>query len=153
MRIHIDFSGLKRSQWHEHVLRFVFGGVITVATGLVAKHFGAVIGGLFLAFPAIFPASLTLVSKHEREKKQKAGLNGTLRGKMAAALDARGSVIGSIGLGCFALLVWKLLLTSNAFATLSLAMAAWLAASIFGWYVEQKYLRRKAGPKALAPQR
>jgi hypothetical protein len=33
-----------------------------------------VVGGLFLAFPAIFPASATLIEKHVRERKEKAGL-------------------------------------------------------------------------------
>jgi hypothetical protein len=46
------------------------------------------IGGLFLAFPAIFPASATLIEKHVRERKEKAGLPGARRGKEAAAFDA-----------------------------------------------------------------
>jgi hypothetical protein len=29
--------------------------------GLLAKKFGSTVGGLFLAFPAIFPASATLI--------------------------------------------------------------------------------------------
>jgi hypothetical protein len=36
------------------------GGLVTVITGIVAKNWGPVIGGLFLAFPAIFPASATI---------------------------------------------------------------------------------------------
>jgi hypothetical protein len=42
----------------------LLGGVVTVVAGLLAKHYGPVFGGLFLAFPAIFPASATLVDKH-----------------------------------------------------------------------------------------
>jgi hypothetical protein len=61
-----------------------------VIAGLLAKQFGPVFGGLFLAFPAIFPASVTLVEKHEREKKQKAGIMNSVRGRQAAALDAPG---------------------------------------------------------------
>ena len=49
---------------------------MTVAAGLIAARFGPVIGGLFLAFPAIFPASATLIEKHVRERKEKAGLPG-----------------------------------------------------------------------------
>jgi hypothetical protein len=52
-----------------------------------------VFGGLFLAFPAIFPASATLIEQHERRRKQGTGGHGTLRGRRAAALDAAGASI------------------------------------------------------------
>ena len=64
----IDFSALK-TRWYEYVLRFFFGGAVTVTTGLINKYYVRVFGGLFLAFPAIFPASGMLVEKHETEKK------------------------------------------------------------------------------------
>ena len=70
MKLSLDLSALKRTRWYEYGLRFFFGGAITVATGLIAKRYGPVFGGLFLAFPAIFPASATLVEKHETEKKR-----------------------------------------------------------------------------------
>ncbi len=54
----------------DYAIRFLFGGLITVAAGIIAKRFGPGIGGLFLAFPAIFPASATLIEKHEKEKKE-----------------------------------------------------------------------------------
>ena len=63
-------------------------GAITVLTGLVAKKYGPVLGGLFLAFPAIFPASVTLIEKHEREKKKKAGIAKTISGRQTAAQSA-----------------------------------------------------------------
>jgi hypothetical protein len=61
MQISFHFSALKRTKWHDYAVRFLFGGLVTVFAGLLAKHFGPVFGGLFLAFPAIFPASATLV--------------------------------------------------------------------------------------------
>jgi hypothetical protein len=67
---------------------------MTVVAGLIAARFGSVTGGLFLAFPAIFPASATLIEKHVRERKEKAGLPGARRGKEAAALDAPGGLCG-----------------------------------------------------------
>jgi hypothetical protein len=97
-----QFSNLRRVRVHEYLLRFLLGGLVTVATGLIAHIFGPQAGGLFLAFPAIFPASATLIEKHEAEKKRSHGSNGTLRGKHAAALDARGAALGSIGLAAFA---------------------------------------------------
>ena len=137
MRVHFDFSALQKSRWHEYALRFLFGGAVTTAAGVVAKHFGPVVGGLFLAFPAIFPASVTMVAKHEREKKRKAGMDGTVRGRKAAALEARGAAIGGVGLACFAMLVWKLLPTWNAVKTLALAILVWFAVSVLLWQVEQ----------------
>ncbi len=40
----------------------------SVAAGLIANKWGPGVGGLFLAFPAIFPASVGLVEKHEKQK-------------------------------------------------------------------------------------
>jgi hypothetical protein len=140
MRVHFDFSALRKTRWYEYAIRFLFGGAITAATGLVAKHFGPVVGGLFLAFPAIFPASVTLVAKQEQEKKQKVGMDGTVRAKKAAALDARGAAMGTFGLGFFAILVWKLLPGWNSIAVLSLAVVAWLIVSILIWNAEQHRL-------------
>jgi hypothetical protein len=98
MRVHFDFSAIRKIHWYEYAVRFLFGGVITAATGIAARHFGPVVGGLFLAFPAIFPASVTLVAKYEQEKKQKVGMDGTARAKNAAAMDARGAAMGAFGL-------------------------------------------------------
>ena len=66
---------------------------MTVVAGLIAARFGPVIGGLFLAFPAIFPASATLIEKHVRESKEKAGLPGARR-CWAAAASMDGDVSG-----------------------------------------------------------
>jgi hypothetical protein len=137
MRVHFDFSAIRKIRWYEYAVRFLFGGAITAATGLVAKHFGPVVGGLFLAFPAIFPASVTLVAKHEKEKKEKVGKDGNTRGKNAAALDARGAAMGTFGLAFFAIVVWKLLPVWNSVAVLSLAVLSWLIVAILIWYAEQ----------------
>jgi uncharacterized protein DUF3147 len=138
MRVHFDFSALQKSRWHEYALRFLLGGAVTTAAGIVAKHFGPVAGGLFLAFPAIFPASVTLVAKHEQEKKRKAGMDGTMRGRKAAALNARGAAIGSLGLVCFAISVCKLLPILNGFVSVGLATFVWLLVAVLVWQVEQK---------------
>ena len=69
MRIKIDPSGILKTRWYEFAVRFFFGGLITAIAGLIAKKFGPGVGGLFLAFPAIFPASATLIEKHEKQRK------------------------------------------------------------------------------------
>jgi len=107
--VRMDVSAIFRTRSYEYAVRFIVGGLVTVAAGLIAKRFGPTVGGLFLASPAIFPASATLVDRHEREKKAEVGLHGSVRGRLAASLDARGAAMGSIGLMAFALIVWKVL--------------------------------------------
>jgi hypothetical protein len=99
---------------------------------LIAAKWGPVVGGLFLAFPAIFPASATLVEKHEREKKEKANLRGDRRAREAAALEAAGAVLGSLGLIAFGVAIWQIvhLTASGAFA---IAGVAWLLVSFLAW--------------------
>jgi MFS family permease len=137
MIVQFKFSALRQTNWSEYLVRFVLGGAMTVIAGLIAAHFGPVIGGLFLAFPAIFPASATLIEKHARERKQKAGLPGTRRGKEAAALDAAGAALGSFGLAAFGLVIWLMIVASPAWA-LVLAAAAWLAVAILAWQVQRR---------------
>src|SRR3954465_13072328 len=98
MRIRIDLSSLRQTKWHDYAVRFLFGGLVTALAGIIARKFGPGVGGLFLAFPAIFPASATLIEKHEKKKKKCLGLNGVRRGRSAASVDAAGSSMGSIGL-------------------------------------------------------
>ncbi|MFZ0580453.1 MAG: DUF3147 family protein [Candidatus Acidiferrales bacterium] len=133
MRISFDLTELKKTTWREYAIRFLFGGAVTVMAGVLAKLYGPAFGGLFLAFPAIFPASATLLEKHEREKKQAAGISRTIRGRQAAALDARGAAMGSVGLEVFALIVWKLLPRWNGACVLIAALAGWFAVSFLTW--------------------
>jgi hypothetical protein len=140
MKIHINLASLKQAQWHEYLTRFLLGGAITVATGLIAKHFGPVVGGLFLAFPAILPSGATLIDKHERDKKRRAGIPHTIRGRLAAALDARGAAMGSISLAAFGFLIWQCLVQHNAAVILTAAVTAWLVLSVLLWRVRKLHI-------------
>ena len=133
MSVKVTFAALKQTKWHEYVVRFIFGGLITATTGIIAKKFGPGIGGLFLAFPAIFPASATLVENHEKEKKQRVGMEGVIRGRNAACLDARGAAMGSIGLVVFAIIVWNFLVGHPAWLVLAGATLAWLIVAVVVW--------------------
>ena len=133
MRIEFDFTALKRTRWYEYALRFLFGGAVTVGAGLIAQRYGPGFGGLFLAFPAIFPASATLVQKHETEKKRNAGITDPVRGRKAAAVDARGTALGSLGLVAFAVVLWRLLPRWNAPASLLASLGVWLALALLLW--------------------
>jgi Protein of unknown function (DUF3147) len=137
MRVKINLAAAKETKPHEYAIRFVFGGLITVATGLIAKKFGPTIGGLFLAFPAIFPATATLIATHEKEEKRRAHLNGTPRGRDAAAIEARGTALGTLGLLAFAAIVWRALPNHHAPVVLIAAAAAWFAASVLFWRLRE----------------
>ena len=130
--VRIDFSGLRQSHWYEYATRFVLGGLMTVVAGLIANLYGPEVGGLFLAFPAIFPASVTLIERHERERKERVGLRGSRRGKEAAALEAMGAAIGSFGLASFGVVIW-LTVGIHPWRALIFAGAAWLVVSILLW--------------------
>jgi hypothetical protein len=111
----------------------LFGGVVCVAAGLIARRFGPGVGGLFLAFPAIFPAGASMVEAHEKKHKARAGFDGTNRGRTVAGVDSAGAVLGSVGLVGFALTCWICLPSLSAAATFALAVLVWLALSITSW--------------------
>ena len=142
--IQIDPSGWKQTRWHELALRFLIGGAITVAAGLIAKSFGPVIGGLFLAFPAIFPASATLVAKHEDQKKAKAGLHGHTRGLEAAALTAIGAALGCTGLAAFAATNWAVLPRHKPLVSFAIATAVWFAGACLAWFCWKRIHKLRA---------
>ena len=117
-----EISGLKKVALWEHAIRFVFGGLVSVGAALVARRWGAAIGGLFLAFPAILPASLTLVKEHD--------------GRRQAVEDARGARLGALGLAAFALAALGLAdRDAPAPLTLACALVAWTALSVLLWWV------------------
>lgn len=138
MLIKVDPSSLRQTKWYEYAIRFLLGGLITVAAGAIAKKWGPGVGGLFLAFPAILPASATLVEKHERQRKERKGLNGRERGKEAAAVDASGAALGSIALVLFAAGVWWFLPRFAPGMVLAGAALVWLGSSVLFWLVRKR---------------
>jgi Protein of unknown function (DUF3147) len=138
MQIKVDPSSLGQTKWYEYAIRFLFGGMITVLAGVIAKKFGPGIGGLFLAFPAIFPASATLIEKHETQKKEKEGREAPERGREAASIDAAGAAMGSVGLLAFALLVWKFIAHYNPWLVLVAAALIWLMVSVLLWRIRKR---------------
>jgi TctA family transporter len=64
------------------------------------------------------------------------GLRGERRGKEAAALDAAGAALGSLGLLVFGAAIW-LLAARSAWLALIVGSAAWFAVSIFLWSIRR----------------
>ena len=93
-------------------------------------------GRIVFSVPAIFCASATLIEKHERERKEKKGLQGKERGKDAAALDAAGAGLGSVALAVFGAVLW-FLATDTAPGSLALATIAWFAVAVLLWRVRR----------------
>lgn len=136
MRARVNLAALGRSKWYEYFVRFAFGSAVTVLSGVVAKKYGPEIGGLFLAFPAIFPATATLLEKHETQKE-----NSVMRARALAGIDAAGASMGSIGLMGFAILLWQGAPRYSFIAVLGAASIGWLVISLALWWARKTWLR------------
>ncbi|HEX9096151.1 MAG TPA: DUF3147 family protein [Candidatus Dormibacteraeota bacterium] len=115
-----DWSKLSKAKPGEIAIRFVFGASIALIAATVGHFFGAKAGGLFLAFPAVLPATLTLIERKE--------------GTTKAWADASGGALGAVGLAAFALTA-ALLLRWNPGAALLFALLAWALVSIGLYYI------------------
>lgn len=137
MMVQAKLASLKGIALNEWAVRFFFGGAVCVAAGLIARRFGPSVGGLFLAFPAIFPAGASMVEAHEKKHKARAGFDGTNRGRTVAGVDAAGAALGSIGLAGFALTCWICLPRLSTPATFAAAIAVWITLSITSWLLSK----------------
>jgi hypothetical protein len=140
MIVRIRVAALRESRLYEYVIRFGLGGLTTVLAGLVAEAYGPETGGVLLALPAIFCASATLIERHERKRKEQAGVCGALRAKDGAALDASGTMVGSFALGIFAAVIW-FLAPSALYLAIAAASAAWSIVAVGSWYIYEKTRR------------
>ena len=101
-------------------VRFAFGFGIAAVAGIVGAIWGNKIGGILLGFPAILPASLTLIERRE--------------GRQKAAIDATGAILGSVALIVFAITATLTLSRFPSALALGAASAAWLLTGL-GLYV------------------
>ena len=95
------------------LVRFIFGAVTSAVAGSLSILFSPIVGGVFLAFPAILAASLTLIAEEEDHKE--------------AREDARGGAVGAVALAAFA-----------GIGVLTFTEISWplaLAAACGGWVV------------------
>jgi Protein of unknown function (DUF3147) len=130
----VELKSLKQTSWRQLALRFVLGGTVTLCTGLIARHWGPVIGGLFLSFPAIFSAAATLVARNESERRGAT----SRRGRKASALEAAGAMLGACALSCFGACAWLLLPSHSALWVLPLAALVWLSVASALWWARRQ---------------
>jgi hypothetical protein len=114
-KVQLDSRRLLKPEWGQLGVRFAFGAGIAVAAGLVGLRWGPRAGGVFLAFPAILPAALTLLQR----------ASGT--GK--TDVDAAGACLGAVALLLFAVTVATLGPRLGVLAVL-LAAVIWIAAAL-----------------------
>jgi uncharacterized membrane protein (GlpM family) len=88
----VQAGKLRGTPARDWIIRFAFGAAVSALAGVITKLCGPTVGGLFLSFPAILLASLTLVAQEE--------------GAHRAREDARGAALGALGLIGFGLIVW-----------------------------------------------
>ena len=105
-------------------VRFAFGAGVSAIAGAISQSAGPTAGGVFLAFPGILLASLTLVAREE--------------GLHTARDDARGAAFGAIGMIAFAVVCWTLAERVNGWLVLGLAALAWLLISIAAYRLVQR---------------
>lgn len=99
-----------------YFVRFAFGAAISFLAGLLGTAFGPKLGGVFLGFPAILPASLTRVQKKE--------------GKEEAAIDSEGATLGAIAMVLFAACVSLTVERWGVALSLAVSLAVWTVVAV-----------------------
>lgn len=112
----LDLGQLAKVPVRDYLVRFALGAAISVVAALIANATSARFGGLFLAFPAILPAGLTLTQDEQ--------------GTMAADRGALGAILGGVSLVVFAIVAEAALGRLPAGAALVLALGGWLVAAL-----------------------
>ncbi|MHB1988000.1 MAG: DUF3147 family protein [Acidimicrobiales bacterium] len=125
----LDVGQLRETRWQDLVIRFGFGAAVSVVAGVVGLSLGARVGGLLLAFPAILPATLTLIAKEEGEERSFHDLQGTVAG--ACGLVGFG-VVASFTIGHL-----------NVLVGLGLALVAWCVVAGVLYLAWASWLRRR----------
>ena len=117
----------------DYIIRFCFGAAISLVAGLIGMKFGPRLGGVFLAFPAILPASLTLIAKKE--------------GNDPAARDSIGAVLGAIAMIAFAVIVSLWAVRLGVVLALAIGLVVWLVVAVALYaLVEAVYGREPTPP-------
>jgi len=117
----LDVRRIKQVRPRDLLVRFVAGGITSIVAGAVTIAFGPRTGGVFLAFPAILAASLTLIEEQEDSAE--------------AREDARGAVLGGCAMAVFAAVATLTFGVLPGALALALAALSWLVAAFVGYAV------------------
>lgn len=117
----VQLAKLKEVEPGDLMVRFAFGASISVIAGVVSLVWNAKAGGMFLAFPAILPATLTLIEKKESKRQ--------------AEEDEEGALLGSVAMFSFAATSVWVLAAFAAGTALAVATGAWAATAIASYVV------------------
>jgi len=86
------------------IVRFTFGAITSAVAGSLSILFSPIVGGVFLAFPAILAASLTLIAEEEDKEESREDGRGAAVGALALAAFA------GIGVLTFTVIAWPMAL-------------------------------------------
>ncbi|HEX7265521.1 MAG TPA: DUF3147 family protein [Candidatus Dormibacteraeota bacterium] len=131
----LDRGALRSAKAGDYLVRFAFGAGISAIAAIISIVFGPRLGGVLLAFPAILPASLTLIERKSNRKE--------------AVVDATGAIMGAVGLIVFAIAAAWALFRLDQILSVVLAGVLW-AVSAIGLYVLVVRLRRRKITEARA---
>jgi hypothetical protein len=137
--VHFDRSAVSKCKPAELGIRFVFGFVVSVVAGLVSLGAGDRAAGMFLAFPAILPATLTLIERKDGEAR--------------AEGNAAGAALGAVAMCAFAVVSWALLDVVPSVVAELLALAVWAVAAVSLFLLARRLVvGRREGGSAVEPQ-
>lgn len=124
----LDLGALTEQKAGDYLVRFAFGAGISAVAAIIGIALGARPGGVLLAFPAILPASLTLIERKSNRDQ--------------AVVDVTGAIIGGAALIVFAAAAAWALPRMNPIVSVIVAGVLW-AVSAVGLYVLVVRLRRR----------
>jgi hypothetical protein len=116
----------------DYVVRFMFGAGISLVAGLIGMLLAPKLGGVWLGFPAILPASLTMIQKRE--------------GKEQAAIDSEGAVLGAAAFVVYAIVLAMFTAQWGVLVTLIVALVVWTVVAVALYTLSQIVFGHPATP-------
>ncbi|HYL07893.1 MAG TPA: DUF3147 family protein [Candidatus Udaeobacter sp.] len=131
-RPQLEPSAIAQHGVKDYLVRFAFGAGIALVAGLIGMGFGPKVGGIFLGFPAILPASLTLIEKRH--------------GRDQAAIDSEGAILGAAGFVAYAAIVAVVVTQWGVVTTLMVALVAWAVVAVALYALVRAIFHREPSP-------
>lgn len=120
---------LRQVRPRDMAIRFAFGCVVSAVAAVISATVGPGPGGVFMAFPAILLASLTLVAQEE--------------GLKTARSDVGGAALGAIGFIAFAVVYTVLAGVTSGWLALAVAAVVWVVVSLTAYFVPRLLVEQR----------